>query len=348
MKIGIVNDLSLALETLRRVVTRDDRHEVIWMAENGKIAIDKCAEQRPDLILMDLIMPVMNGVESSRRIMKMSPCPILVVTASVAGNSAMVFEAMGAGALDVVATPVLDADKASGGEELLEKIHRIGKIVGAKDKPVQKTPAKAQEIQRERQKGPCLVVIGSSTGGPQALLEVLQDLPPDLSFSVVVVQHMDEQFTGGLADWLNSQLSIPVHVIKEGDRPQVGAVLIPSTNNHMVMHPNKSLGYSVEPKNNHYHPSVDVFFNSVAKYWRGRCLAVILTGMGRDGAQGMFALHQQGHMTIAQDQKTSVVFGMPKAAIDIGAARETLPLNVIGSRIRTLLTDIEKEHENGR
>ena len=326
------------METLRRVVTEDDRHEVVWTAENGKIAITKCAGKVPDLILMDLIMPVMNGVESTRRIMKLSPCPILIVTASVGGNSALVFEAMGAGALDVVATPIMDAKDGAGGQELLQKIERIGKIIGIKDKPVPKSPVKPVKLDMKAPEGPCLIVVGCSTGGPQALLEVLTALPGDLPGSIVVVQHMDEQFTRGLADWLNSQLALTVRVMKEGDRPLPGTVLIPSTNHHMIMYPNKSLGYSEEPKKNFYHPSADVFFNSVARYWRGRCIAVLLTGMGRDGAEGMLALHQQGHMTIAQDRKSSVVFGMPKAAIELGAAREILPLNAIGERIRNLLT----------
>jgi len=342
VKIGIVNDLPMAMEALRRVVTDDERHEIIWTAENGRIAINKCAEKVPDLILMDLIMPVMNGVESTRRIMKLSPCPILIVTASVEGNSAMVFEAMGAGALDVVATPVLNAKNSAGAQALLEKIARIGKLIGIKDKPVKKVSDQQMRVKVMQHEGPCLIAIGCSTGGPQALLEVLKNLPRDFPGSVVVVQHMDEQFTGGLADWLNSQLELSVRVMREGERPQNGVVLIPSTNHHMIMHPNKSFGYSEKPEDNFYHPSVDVFFNSVAQYWRGRCLAVLLTGMGRDGAEGMLALHQQGHMTIAQDQKTSVVFGMPKAAIELNAAREVLPLDAIGPRIKSLLATEEE------
>ena len=336
MKIGIVNDLPMVLEILRRVVTNDDRHEVVWTAENGKIAIDKCAGKVPDLILMDLIMPVMNGVESTRRIMKLSPRPILIVTASVGGNSAMVFEAMGAGALDVVATPVLYTEDSPGAQELLQKIERIGKIIGIKDKPLNKASLKPVKV--KQLEGPCLVVIGCSTGGPQALLEVLKCLPRDFSASVVVVQHMDQQFTSGLVSWLNSQLALTVKVMKEGEMPLPGVVLVPSTNNHMIMRPNKSLGYSEEPKKNFYHPSVDVFFNSVAQYWKGRCIAVILTGMGRDGAEGMLALYKKGHATIAQDQSTSVVFGMPKAAIEVGAAREILPLDTIGLVLKRLLT----------
>lgn len=121
MKIAIANDLPMAVEVLRRLVTGCEQHEIIWIAENGKVAIEKCAQQVPDLILMDLIMPVMNGVESTRRIMKLSPCPILVVTASVEGNSALVFEAMGAGALDVVATPILDGGKKQAAESCSRK-----------------------------------------------------------------------------------------------------------------------------------------------------------------------------------------------------------------------------------
>lgn len=328
--------MPMALETLRRLVTNDDRHEVVWTAENGRVAVEKCAAKVPDLVLMDLIMPVMGGVESTRRIMELSPCPILIVTASVSGNSAKVFEAMGAGALDVVATPVFAAKNASG-HELLQKIERIGVLIGLKERRLDGATAKPKQVKVQHQDGQCLVVIGCSTGGPQALLEIMGVLPRNFPGSVVVVQHMDEQFTPGLADWLNRQLELEVRIMREGDRPQPGVVLIPSTNHHMIMHPNKSLGYSEEPKSNFYHPSADVFFKSVARSWRGGCIAMLLTGMGRDGAEGMLSLYKQGHLTIAQDQKSSIVFGMPKAAIELGAAREILPLNAIGLRLMGVL-----------
>jgi two-component system response regulator WspF len=338
VKIAIVNDLPMAVETLRRIVTANNRHEVVWVAENGKNAIECCAQQIQDLILMDLVMPVMNGVESTRRIMKLSPCPILLVTATVASNSGLVFEAMGAGALDVVATPIIGAEKSSTVKELLEKIDRIGKIIGISAQPSSQGLIQQKEVREPKENGPFLVVIGSSTGGPQALLKVLETIPSHYSAAIVVVQHMDEQFTGGLANWLDSQLDLSVRVMKEGDRPQPGVVLIPSTNNHVKMYPNKTFGYTVDPKDIFYHPSVDVFFNSVARYWRGRCIGVILTGMGNDGAQGMFALHQQGYLTIAQDRESSVVFGMPKAAIELGAAQDVLPLSEIGLKIKKVLT----------
>ncbi len=338
MNLAIVNDLPMAVEILRRFVTVKGKHEIIWVAENGKIAIEKCAHQVPDLILMDLVMPVMNGVESVRWIMKLSPCPILVVTASVESNSGLVFEAMGAGALDVVATPILDADKGEGGQELLQKIDRIGKIVGINGLSVSQPRNQAWGTRPKLEsRGECLVAIGSSTGGPRALLNILQTIPADSTASFVVIQHMDELFSGGMAKWLDKQVKVKVRVLKEGELPQPGVVLIPSTDNHVVMYPNKSVGYSIEQKESFYHPSVDVFFNSVARYWRGRCIGIILTGMGRDGAEGLLALRQQGYVTIAQDQKSSVVFGMPKAAIEMDAAQKILPIDAIGLTINDLL-----------
>lgn len=338
VKIGIVNDLPMVVETLRRVVTTGNRHEVIWAAENGRVAIECCAQKTPDLILMDMIMPVMDGVEATRRIMKLCPCPILIVTSTVSGNSAKVFEAMGAGALDVVATPVLGGNKGADGKELLVKIDRIARVAGIKDRAV--GPPQPRPILPgvpPQGKGQCLVLLGSSTGGPQALISVLQDLPRDFPAALVVVQHMDEQFTGGLASWLNTQLKMKVRVLVEGDRPQAGQVLVAATNNHVVMRSNKAFGYAVEPRDNYYHPSVDVLFSSVAQHWQGKCIGVILTGMGRDGAEGLLALRQCGHHTIAQNQKTSVVFGMPKAAIEVGAARDVLPVEEIGAKLKVLV-----------
>ncbi|MFZ5799496.1 MAG: chemotaxis-specific protein-glutamate methyltransferase CheB [Desulfobulbaceae bacterium] len=337
MKIGIVNDLPMVVETLRRVITAGEKHRVIWSAENGRVAIERCAQETPDLILMDMIMPVMDGVEATRRIMKLCPCPILIVTSTVTGNSAKVFEAMGAGALDVVATPVLGGKSGADGKELLVKIDRIARVAGIKER----TPALSRtgmvDCPPPPAKGPHLLLLGSSTGGPQALVTVLQGLAREIPAAVVVVQHMDEQFTGGLATWLNTQLALKVRVLKEGDSPQAGVVLVAATNDHVVMRANRTFSYVREPRDNYYHPSVDVLFNSVAQHWQGRCTGVILTGMGRDGAEGLLALRQRGFYTIAQDQKSSVVFGMPKAAIEAGGARDVLPAGEIGGKIKILV-----------
>ncbi len=335
MKIGIVNDMPMAVEALRRALLPSD-HQVIWTAENGAVAVARAAEDPPDLILMDLVMPVMDGVEATRRIMRDSPCNILVVTASVSGNSGKVFEAMGAGALDVVATPVLGGDK-NGARDLLLKIDRIARISGLPDNTRNLSAAGTPAGLGRGSGKQWLVAIGSSTGGPQALLRILGRLPADLPAAVVVVQHMDKQFAGGLAEWLDTQVAIRVKVLENGERPRPGTVLIPATSDHVVMTPSNNLTYSAEPKDNFYHPSADVFFTSVARHWHGNCIGVILTGMGRDGAEGLLALRKNSHYSIAQDRDSCVVYGMPKAAVEVGAVCEVLPLDAIGTRILEVL-----------
>ncbi len=327
--------MPMAVEALRRALLPSD-HQILWTAENGAVAVARAAEDPPDLILMDLVMPVMDGVEATRRIMQASPCNILVVTASVSGNSGKVFEAMGAGALDVVATPVLGGGQ-NGARDLLQKIDRIARISGLPGGSKSASPAGVPaSLQRGTGKH-WLVAIGSSTGGPQALLRILKRLPADLPAAVVVVQHMDKQFAGGLAEWLDTQVSIRVKVLENGERPRTGTVLIPATADHVVMTPSNNLTYSVDPKDNFYHPSADVFFKSVARYWHGNCIGVILTGMGRDGAEGLLALRKNSHYSIAQDRESCVVYGMPKAAVEVGAVCEVLPLEDIGARILELL-----------
>jgi two-component system response regulator WspF len=319
------------------VLTNVPEHEVVWVAKNGLEAVEHCKELTPDLILMDLLMPVMNGVNATRRIMQATPCPILIVTSTVTGNSAKVFEAMSAGALDAVATPVIGKKgETSKGEELLTKIHRIGKLTGSMHKKSglgTKIVAKPK-VQIE---GVDLIVMGSSTGGPKILIELLSNFPKDFPAAFIIIQHMDEQFTPGLVEWIDSQIKMPVHVAREGSMPEPGKVLMACTDDHLVMTSKLTLSYTQEPKDNFYHPSVDVFFFSVAQYWPGNGIAALLTGMGRDGAEGLLALHNRNWYTIAQDRDSSIVYGMPKAAAEMGAATDILPASKIGKAINDFL-----------
>jgi len=337
LNIGIVNDLQICIASLQKVLASDPQHTVVWVARNGVEAVDKCRENRPDLVLMDLLMPVMNGVEATRRIMQSTPCPILIVTSTVTGNSAKVFEAMGAGALDAVATPVIGKEsEPAKGDELLKKIYRIGKLTRSLDKPPSRSvdlPGKPK-IQIE---GIDLLVLGCSTGGPKILLEILTAFPKKFPASIIIIQHMDKLFTPGLVQWLDSQVDMQVKIVRRGDIPEPGKILLACTDGHLVMTPHLTLDYSKEPEDNFYHPSIDVFFLSVARNWPSAGVAALLTGMGRDGAEGLLALHKRNWYTIAQDQETSIVYGMPKAAAQLGAATDILPADKIGKSINNYI-----------
>lgn len=314
MRIALVNDSAAARCTLRQVVSASPGDELAWEAHDGVEAITRCAHDRPDLILMDLLMPALDGVETIRRIMAHSPCPILVVTASVNRLVGRVFEAMGAGALDAVDTPC----EHSGNQPLLRKIATVKKLVAPT--PALPSAAPAPGIRT----GQRLIIIGASTGGPAALATLLGALPSDFSAPLVVVQHVDRQFVAELCTWLGQHCPLPVRLAIEGARPQVGQVWVAGGDRHLVLHPDRTLGYTDVPIEAIYRPSVDVFFASVARHWGAPVTALLLTGMGRDGAQGLLQLRQVGAHTIAQNEASCAVYGMPRAAIALSAACEVL------------------------
>lgn len=329
MRIAIVNDSKMEVETLRRIVLTVAEYEIAWIANDGAEAISMCAKDTPDLILMNLLMPVMDGVDATRQIMKSSPCAILVVTANVKDNTDKVFEALGYGAIDAVSMPILGTSGQSraGMEELLGKISTVRKLLG-KTRP--KSPVGDSGFDAKQVP---LVVIGSSTGGPKALATVLSNLPKNINAAIAIVQHVDVQFSSGLVNWLNGQTALQVELANPGSRFEVGKVLVAGTNDHLILQSNGKLAYTADPRDYPYRPSVDVFFKSIAQYWQRKGIAVLLTGMGRDGAEGLSLLRAKGWHTIAQDQSTSVVYGMPKAAVELNAAVEILPIDAIAPAI---------------
>jgi two-component system response regulator WspF len=331
MRVAVVNDSKLAAESLRRVIADSGRHQVAWVAEDGADAVRRCADDVPDLILMDLIMPVMDGVAATRQIMAKTPCAIVVVTASVSGNAGKVFEAMGAGALDAINTPILGMNGTSGGHEaLLHKIDMVGRLIEAPKRisaphaPVHHNPCAVPG------RCPPLIAIGASTGGPAALKTILEPLPSNLAAAIVIIQHVDEEFARSFAEWLNEQTALKVRLAQPGDRPQPGQVLIAGREDHLILTRESTLDYTAKPEDYPYRPSVNVFFETVAQHWGGQAVGVLLTGMGKDGGNGLLALRQAGCHTIAQDKASSAIYGMPKAAAEIGAAVDILDLKAIG------------------
>ncbi len=335
MRIAIVNDMPLAVAVLRRVVESVPGYRVAWVALDGEDAVRQVAVDRPDLILMDLVMPVMDGAEATRRIMAKSPCPILIVTASVRTNHAKVYEALSAGGLDAVRTPSLGPNNSLVGAEPL--LLRVAKVAESRKPSVRTSTGLSSlipSVGSSHLNGQPMLAIGASTGGPDAVAKILGAIGPTTPGPIVVVQHIAAAFASGFADWLGARIGLPTQAIRSGDHLERGRVYIAASDDHLVVTGRRTVAYTPDPTTYPYRPSVDVFFQSARVNWPDGGVAVLLTGMGSDGASGLLGLRQAGWHTIAQDQSSSVVYGMPKAAADLGAAIDVLGLAGISAAIR--------------
>lgn len=331
MKIGIVSALPEVIARLRQALNLRPQHELLWVAGDGARTIELCAQNRPDLVVMDLGEPGNRCIAAIAPIMADSPCAILIVTRNSDADSSRIFAAMGEGAIDAVEAPLPGADSRAGAADLLRKLDSICTLVSTpKFIPSADRVGDTTSIMRLK---PRLVAIGASAGGPGALAKLLAGIPKEFPAAIVIVQHVDEQFAVGMAEWLSRDSSLPVRVAAEGDQILPGTVLLAATNDHLSLKPKDRLGYTPEPRDYVYRPSIDVFFNSICQWWNGDAVGVLLTGMGRDGAKGLKALRDKGHFTIAQDQASSAVYGMPKAAIALGAAVDVLPIERIAARL---------------
>ena len=358
MRIAIVNDLALAQAVLRKLVESVPGYHVAWTAADGAEAVRQAAADRPDVILMDLIMPVMDGAEATRRIMVASPCPILVVTASVGTNFGKVYEALGAGGLDAVKTPTFGpGGSVQGGEAILERMAKLERAArGASSiyspPPVGVDGNVALLPAGQRGEGtpslPPFLAIGASTGGPEAIAQVLAALAPPPPGPVVVVQHIAADFAAGFASWVQSRTGLPTQLIRYGATPVAGQVYVVGSDDHVILQPDRTFAHTPEPRAYPFRPSVDRFFESLALAWPRPGVAVLLTGMGSDGARGLGRLKELGWHTIAQDQATSVVYGMPRAAAERNSATQILPLPQIGPAVRARLDNLARAVSTGR
>jgi two-component system, chemotaxis family, response regulator WspF len=347
MRIGIVNDSRIACEVLARTVRSLPGFSVLWTAHDGREAIEMCAQDLPDIVLMDLIMPHVDGAQATREIMRETPCVILVVTSSVTAHRDKVFEAMGYGALDAVTTPVMGPDGSLDGDEALkQKLRVVSRLVNI-PAPIQVT-ALAKFRAHAPGHAPVqtpIVAIGASTGGPQALGIVLAALPENFPAAVLIVQHMDAHFAPGFAEWLQQHCVLPIRLAHGGEKAAAGTVWLAGRDKHMYIDDDGIVVLSKEPENLHFRPSVDVLFTNLAECRKMERLGVLLTGMGSDGAEGLLALRKSGAHTIAQDASSSIVYGMPKMAAERSAATEILPLKAIGPRIvKFFMKDSSVEH----
>ena len=334
MKIAIVNDLQLEIEVLKKALLPLSDIEIIWTAINGKEAVIKTKTHKPDLILMNLIMPVMDGAMATSVIMDENPVAIMIVTSSVEKNQSKVFNALGNGALDVVVTPYYDRNgNLCGTEDLIRKIQTISKIINANLARINSEFFEANAFPKSK-----LIAIGSSTGGPKALSFLLQNLPQKLDVAIAIIQHVDNQFAQGLANWLGTYTKHKVKIAENNEEIKNGVIYVAGTNDHLIVAQNQKFAYTPEPFDYPYRPSVDAFFNSIAENWKKKSLAILLTGMGNDGAKGLLKLRQSGWTTLAQDKESSVVWGMPKAALEFGAVSEVNSLFEISKKLNKYIS----------
>jgi len=336
----VADDSAVAREMLVQILASDPGIEVVGTAADGQEAIDLVAALRPDIVTMDIHMPRVDGLRAIEHIMAFSPVPILVVSASVRGEGVgRAFDALEAGALEVMKKPeprhwadlsVIAADLIAR-VRLLSRVPVVTHVRGIRATRTERAlGCSAQGV--DRVVPPEVVAIGSSTGGPSALLNVLGRLPSDFPLPVLVAQHIAEGFIPGLVAWLDAGCKIRA-VVAEDDMPVLPGVAYFAPTGTNLTYDGRRLHLS-EPLTGQIHvPSADVLLESVAGTCGRGCVGVILTGMGADGARGLKAIAEAGGVTIAQDEATSTVFGMPKAAIDVGAAGCVLPVHEIAAEL---------------
>ncbi len=335
IKVLIVDDSLVFREILSRGISSDSNIHVISTAVNPFEARDKIIEYKPDVITCDIEMPKMNGIEFVRRLMPQYPLPVIVVSAL----SDAVFSAMNAGAVDFVAKP--DVSSAKSVEAFINEMIIKIKIASIANVSQQKTRKAMQSIVEGTgaEKENRIIAIGASTGGTEAIYSILSSLPYDMP-GIVIVQHIPPGFSKMFADRLNNTTKFSVKEAQTGDFVEAGKVLVAPGDSHIRI---KKLGtrFRVEcfkgEKINGHCPSVDILFESIAKEAGNQAIGIILTGMGYDGAKGILSMRRKGARTIGQDDKSSVVYGMPKVAFDIGGVEKQAPLNDIPQLIYSML-----------
>lgn len=366
IRVVVVDDSALARSIITDLLERDSAIQVVGSAGDGRAAIALVQELRPDIVTMDVRMPVMDGLATTEYLMAYCPTPILVLTASLASHDVdITFKMLGAGALEVLEKPGgSPADLARAGRALSRRIKVLARVkvvthLRGRRKPPSATlpPAAAPKLAAlpsepapptslETPAFP-LIVIGASTGGPRAVSQVLAGLPRGLGAAVLVVQHIAAGFSAGLAEWLAHTSPLPVRLPHEGYALRPGEVLVAPDQADLLIAADGTVHLSANPLLLQ-RPSIDISMQAAAAMFGPRAIGVLLTGMGRDGAYGLLAIKRAGGHTIAQDETTSTIFGMPRAAIHLGAACEVLPATEIGTRLAALVHAMQPAERGAR
>lgn len=344
IRVLLVEDSAVCLAMLRRMLSVSPEIEVVGTASNGKAALDLIPQADPHVICTDLQMPIMNGLDFTKAVMAMYPRAILVVSNYVQEeDTENIFALLEAGALDVLPKPRggSEAEYQAQAQELISKIKVLsGVVVIRRRTPLSRPKEMCKPLppalpNRTKFR---MVAIGASTGGPQALQTILTQLPKNFPAPILCVQHISTGFLQGLTSWLALSCPLKIEIARPREIPRAGVVYFPQENTHLEIDSQGNLASSTSPAIHGHRPSVDVTFKSVAWQWGKSAIGVLLTGMGADGAAGMSAIAQSGGLTIAQDEQSCVVFGMPKCAIALGAASHVLPLQNIAAKLTSAVS----------
>jgi len=345
IKVLIVEDSPVVAQILSEIINSDQDLSVIGMAKNGKEAVELVPELKPDIITMDIHMPVMDGYEAIKQIMAYHPTPIIVVTSSVlSGGTDKVFRVTSYGALDVINKDFLEItdtpESKKSIQNFIDKIKFLSKVkvithILAKlerDKISNSLISKTKNMQK-------IVGIVTSTGGPQALQYILQKLPHGLNFPILIVQHISDGFAEGLAEWLRNTSLMNVKIAEHNEKINNNNIYIAPTGFQMKVAKDGIIKLTDDPPYYGFKPSGSVLLESIANVYGENAVGVILTGMGSDGTLGIKAIKNKGGSTLAQDEKTSVVFSMPKVAIEMGVVDKIVSLENMAEEIIKMVSD---------
>jgi len=333
IKVLIVDDSAVVRKVFREELSREKDLEVVGTAPDPYVARDKIVKLKPDVITLDIEMPRMDGITFLRKLMKYFPLPVIIVSSLTQKGGKLALEALSLGALEVISKPSSAYSVGEMSVQLIDKIRAVARI-----KVEQKTERESDKSEQIKISPKALaettnkiIAIGASTGGTEALKVVLTAMPPNTP-GILVVQHMPANFTTSFAERLNGLSAITVKEAADGDSVVNGIALIAPGNYHMLLK-RSGARYYVQIKQgplvHHQRPAVDVLFHSVANYAGSNAVGAVLTGMGADGAQGLLKMKEAGARTMAQDEKSCIIFGMPKEAIKLGAAEKVVPLDKI-------------------
>lgn len=335
IRLLITDDSPSIVEILKNIFNSGSGIKVVGCARNGMESIQLTERLKPDVILMDINMPVMDGLEATRVIMSKMATPILILSSLIKDDDPRVgFEALRAGALDIMEKPALrlNSSDARYEKELIRKIKVVSKVQPihlihrhGKDYP---TKQKSRVLKDDR-----ILAIGASTGGPPAICTILKSFVSGFPLPILVVQHIFSGFTQGMVNWLSRDCSIKIKIAEDGERVAKGVAYFPPDDFHLGIDSAHRIILSKEKPIGGHRPAVDFMMRHVALAFKEKSIGILLTGMGRDGTEGLKAVKGQGGKTIVQDEKTSVIFGMPKSAIDAGVADVICPLGRIASEI---------------